>query len=205
MNISEIIRERRAELGLTLEDVGQAVGVGKSTVRKWEQGMIKNMRRDNLSRLAGALRLDPMTLLHADDPIPDYPNILPLRTKRVPLIGTIAAGEPIYADHDYESFVTCDGAIKCDFALQAQGDSMIGARILDGDIVFIRAQPDVEDGEIAAIIIDDDATLKRVYHDRRGVTLVSENPKCPPMHFTQKNSDTVRILGKAVAFQSAVV
>lgn len=71
MNISEIIRERRAELGLTLEDVGNAVGVGKSTVRKWEQGMIKNMRRDNLSKLAGALRLDPVALLHAGAPAPE--------------------------------------------------------------------------------------------------------------------------------------
>ena len=81
---------------------------------------------------------------------------------------------------------------------------MIGARIMDGDIVFIRAQDDVDDGEIAAVVLNDEATLKRVYHIKNGVQLLSENPKYAPMLFTLDDCDSIRILGKAVGFQSKI-
>lgn len=83
---------------------------------------------------------------------------------------------------------------------------MINARIMDGDIVFIRKQPTVENGEIAAVAIDDEATLKRFYMDEEAgtVTLVAENPKYPPMVFTEESQKNVCIIGKAIAFQSNV-
>jgi len=133
-----------------------------------------------------------------------HPDLHHIRRKRVPLLGDIAAGAPIYAEQEYESYVLADEDIKCDFALRACGDSMINARINDGDIVFIREQPDVDNGEIAAVIIDDCATLKRVYHIPGGLQLISENPRYKPMYYTQDNSDDLHILGKAVAFQSGL-
>ena len=94
---------------------------------------------------------------------------------------------------------------QADFALRVSGDSMVGARIHDGDIVFIRQQDDVDDGQIAAVIIDDSATLKRVYHIPGGLQLLSENPKYPPMIFTYPGCGAIRIIGRAVAFQSSLV
>lgn len=204
MTFGERVKMRRESLGYTLAYVAEKVGVSEATMQRYESGVIKNPTQPRIAALARALSVDVNYLMAWDDDEPaalPY-NLLPVKRKRVPLLGDIAAGEPIYADQDYESFVWADGNIRCDFALRACGDSMIGARILDGDVVFIRAQPDVEDGEIAAIIIDDDATLKRVYHDRDGVTLVAENPKYPPMRFNSRNSDSIQILGKAIAFQS---
>lgn len=131
-------------------------------------------------------------------------NIFPLQTKKIPLLGEIACGEPIYAVEDYGSYVTCGVDINADFCLVAKGDSMINARINDGDIVFIKEQPDVYDGEIAAVIIDDEATLKRVYKDNLSVTLQAENPKYRPIIITENDCKNVRILGKAVAFQSNI-
>ena len=94
--------------------------------------------------------------------------------------------------------------MRCDFALRVRGDSMTGARIRDGDIVFIRAQEDVDDGQIAAVIVEDEATLKRVYHVRDGLQLLSENPNYPPMLFTLEEYASIRILGRAVGFTSAL-
>ena len=117
----------------------------------------------------------------------------------MPLLGAIAAGAPIYAEQSL-AVADCEVGLQCDFALRVKGDSMVGARIHDGDIVFIRRQDDVADGQIAAVIIDDEATLKRVYHVKNGLQLLSENPKYPPMMFTLAECGTIRILGLAVGF-----
>lgn len=124
---------------------------------------------------------------------------MPVLTRRVPLLGSIAAGEPILAEQEL-AVADCDAGIHCDFALRVKGDSMIGARIHDGDVVFIRRQDDVADGQIAAVVIDDEATLKRVYHVKNGLQLLSENPKYPPMMFTLNECGAIRILGLAVGF-----
>ena len=110
---------------------------------------------------------------------------------------------PIYADEQLET-AFCDESLSCDFALRVRGDSMTGARIHDGDIVFIRSQEDVDDGDIAVVLLNDEATLKRVYHIPNGLTLLSENPKYPPMVFTWPDHDSIRILGLAVSFVSPV-
>ncbi len=122
---------------------------------------------------------------------------------RVPVIGTIAAGKPIFCEGD-DANALAFGDGRFDFALRVQGVSMTGARIMDGDLAFLRAQDDVDDGQIAAVIIGDHATLKRVYHIKDGVQLVSENPAYPAMTFTGEDSGAIRILGLAVAFQSKI-
>lgn len=136
-----------------------------------------------------------------------YANLEPLPTMhRVPLIGTIACGDPITAEENVEGYVDAPVEKKCHFALRCKGDSMINARIMDGDIVFIRQQDTVNDGEIAAVLIDDEATLKRVHFLPQGMLMLqAENPKYQPIIIGGPNETrNVRILGKAIAFQSDI-
>lgn len=136
---------------------------------------------------------------------PQSPDILPLpKTKRIPLLGTIACGEPILAEENLEGYVEAADEVEANFALRCRGDSMINARILDGDLVYIREQPDVENGEIAAVLIGDEATLKRVYKYPGQVVLQPENPQYPPLVYSGEQLQDFRILGKAVAFLSRV-
>ena len=203
MNIGKLINKRRLELKLTLEEVGNAVGVAKSTVKKWEDGYISNMRRDKISKLAQVLDLNPVSLITG---VENSDNITPLPNMySIPLLGTIACGEPITAAENIEDYVSAPEHIKADFALRCQGDSMIDARILDGDIVYIHQQPSVENGEIAAVLLGDEATLKRVYISADTVTLMPANQKYSPLVYSGEEINEIRILGKAVAFTSAVV
>lgn len=205
MNIGDIMHARRQELGLTLEEVGDYVGVGKSTVRKWEHGEIENMKRDKIALLSKILKLSPLTFItgEVEYGVPD--NIVPLpKMKKIPLLGTIACGEPILATENIEALINADEDLNADFALRCKGDSMINARIFDGDIVYIREQPDVEDGDIAAVLIGEEATLKRVYKYPSKVVLRPENPLYDDMICSKEEMNEVRILGKAVAFLSAV-
>ena len=135
-----------------------------------------------------------------------FDNLFPIETKKFPLIGNIACGKPILADEQFEAYIEAGANIKADFCLRAKGDSMIGARIYDGDIVFIRKQEMVDDGEIAAVLIDDEATLKRVYYDQESnvIQLFAENPQYKTMRFAGEELDHIRILGKAVALQTDV-
>lgn len=135
--------------------------------------------------------------------LPD--NILPMpATYTVPLLGTIACGEPILAAENIEDNVEVPENIHADFALRCKGDSMINARIHDGDIVYIRQQPAVNNGEIAAVLIGDEATLKRVYVYEDHVVLQPENPAYEPLVYFGETMSTVRILGKAVGFTSII-
>lgn len=205
MNIGDIMRVRRQELGLTLEEVGDYVGVGKSTVRKWEHGDIENMKRDKIALLSKILKLSPLTFITGEVEYGTPDNIIPLpKMKKIPLLGTIACGEPILATENIEALINADEDLNADFALRCKGDSMINARIFDGDIVYIREQPDVEDGEIAAVLIGEEATLKRVYKYPSKVVLRPENPLYDDMIYSKEEMNEVRILGKAVAFLSAV-
>lgn len=122
------------------------------------------------------------------------------------MLGEIACGEPVFADEDKEHYVMADMDIHADFCLTAKGDSMVNARIYEGDIVFIKEMPIVENGDIAAVIINDEATLKRVYYypDDSMLQLVAENPKYKPLVYQGEELNHIRILGKAVYFMSAV-
>ena len=147
----------------------------------------------------------------------DYPsefsvfdNISPITTRRFPVLGEIACGEPRYTGDAFESYIDAGSDINADFCLKCRGDSMVDARIYDGDIVFIRQQDDVESGEIAAVIIGDEATLKRVNKQVPGFLLLEPaNQKYDPivinLNKLNDDSEPVRIIGKAIAFQSNLV
>ena len=125
-------------------------------------------------------------------------------SKRIPIVGTIAAGVPILAQQNIEGYEYVPNDLNVDFCLRVKGDSMINARILDGDLVFIRQQPDVETGEIAAVMIDDEATLKRVYKINGTVILRPENPNYHEQAYSKKDMKDVSILGKAIRYISEV-
>lgn len=136
--------------------------------------------------------------------------IKPISKQKLPVLGNVACGEPIFADEHHESYIESDNDIDADFCLVAKGDSMINARIFDGDILFVKSQPAVDNGDIAVVLIDDEATVKRVYIEYNSdktvsmLTLIPENPMYRPMRYTGHALDTVRILGKIVAGQYKV-
>jgi repressor LexA len=192
MNLGERIKERREQKGLTLEEVGEYVGVTKSTVRKWETGDIENMKRDKIAKLAEVLSVSPLYIMGMIDTYSMKDTI----GNPIPLLGTIAAGSPILAEQNIEDYFNLDKKIKADFCLRIKGDSMINVNILDGDIVFIKKQNDLEDGQIGAVLVDDSATLKRFYRENGSVILQSENSTYKPMVISKGD---VKILGKMVA------
>ena len=203
------LKEMRKAKGLTLEKLAAEIGTSKQTVQRYETGIISNIPRDKVEALAKALDTTPAVLMGWQDSsvnFSSFNNISAISTKRIPILGSIACGEPIYAEEEHESYVSTDSTLDADFCLRARGDSMIGARIYDGDIVFIRAQDAVDNGEIAAVIINDEATLKRVYYypDEGKLVLSPENPKYPPLLYIGEELNRIKIIGKAVAFQSYI-
>lgn len=212
MEMGKKIHELRMQKGMTLEELGNIVGVGKSTVRKWENGIIANMKRDKILKVSVALGVSPAYLMgwqeSTDEEIISLNNVHPIELKRFPMLGDIACGVPKYTNEDRESYVMAGTNINADFFLRASGDSMVGARILDGDIVFIRKQDMVENGEIAAVVVNNDseATLKRLYYypDKGVLILKPENPAYEDLIFSGNELNQVHVLGKAMAFQSDV-
>lgn len=181
--------------------------IGKSAISQYLSGKV-TPKQDKIYKLAQALKVNEPWLMGYNEPmdaqsfhadIQKLPNMEPYEPVMVPIVGTIAAGTPILAEENIEGYAPLQGK-KADFALTVKGDSMIGDNIHPGDIVFIRQQPTVEIGEIAAVLIDGDATLKHFYYDGDSVTLVSSNPTYKPMVFHKGDCDEFRVLGKAIAY-----
>ena len=200
----------RKERGMTLEELAQRIGTSKQTVQRYESGVIANVPMERVEAMAAILGVTPSALMGwdgAEELSRRYEGITPLRIRTLPVLGEIACGKPIYAEQAYEGSAAVDDRLDADFCLRTTGDSMIGARIYDGDIVFIRRQSEVANGEIAAVAIGDEATLKRVYYypDREKLVLSPENPKYEPLVFIGEELAGIKILGKAVAFQSRIL
>lgn len=207
MNIGHNLKKRRLTLGYTLEEVAKKVGTSKQTIHRYETGIIANIPSDKIEALAKVLQTTPAYLMgwenQPEEDIYKYKNIIPMpKTEKVPLIGTIACGTPILAVENIECDVDMPENIRADFALRCKGDSMIDAHIYDGDIVYIRKQPIVDNGEIAAVIIDDEATLKRFYREGNKVTLMPCNPRFSPLVYTNEELNNIIIVGKAVGYTS---
>lgn len=200
------LKELRLKRKMTLEELADRVGTSKQTIHRYENGVITNIPQKKIELLAAALDISPSELVGWDPSIYGYENILPIKKKKLPLLGTIACGEPIYAEEEYDTLVSVGDGIDADFCLRAQGDSMVGARIYDGDVVYIKRQETVDNGQIAAVIIENEATLKRVYYypEKSKIVLSPENPKYAPLVYTNEELNAVKIIGKAVAFQSVI-
>ena len=217
---SKRLKEAMQIRGINQTELCSLTGIPKSAMSQYLSGTFKP-KQQRTYLIAKALNVNEAWLMGYDDismetikkptePLTEltaqFYNIKPVQLKRFPMLGEIACGEPIWADEDHESHIMADMDIQADFCLRAKGDSMINARIYDGDIVFIKEMPIVENGDIAAVIIDNEATLKRFYYDKENnyLQLIAENPLYKPLVYRNEQLDEIRVLGKAVYFMSAL-
>lgn len=202
MTKGERIRSRRESLGMTQTELAEAVSTTKQNIYKYETGIISNIPSDKIEAMAAALHTTPAYLMGWEEDIDLPENLEPIaKMNKVPLVGQIACGTPILAEQNIEDYVDLPGHIRADYALTCKGESMIGAGIRTGDIVYIRKQEEVENGQIAAVMVgSDEATLKRVYLQPGVVQLVAENPNIPPAVFIGEDAAKIRIIGLAVAY-----
>ena len=194
------LKERRKQLKMTLEEVAEIVGVGRSTVRKWENGDIENIGRSNIVKLAKALRVTPYYIMGIEEE--DAGIITP--TINIPVVNSVSAGMPTYNETDVIDYISVmNTSIKNDkeyFGLIVSGDSM-DLEFKDGDIVVVEKDAQVENGEIAVVAVNGyDATVKRIKrdYDRNIIMLIPESTNRE--HETQVYSmdDDVHIIGKVV-------
>ena len=213
-----VLKSLRHSRNLTQEELAQKLNIGRSRISMYESGQREpdfetteliadffNVDVDYLLGRTSKTTMLPESMAHGE--LPRFPNVFPIKTRKIPLLGEIACGQPIFCTEDRESYVEAGTDVKADFCLKARGDSMVGARILDGDLVFIQRDAELENGQIFAVAIDDEATLKRVYYDAKSqvLQLMAENSRYAPLIYTGETLDHVHILGKAVAFQSDVI
>lgn len=206
------IKELRENLGISMKKAAHLLNMPYTTYVNYEKGLreptsevlviLANFYNTSVDYIVGRSSWGSISD-HQELPLPG--NIIPMpEMRKIPLIGSIACGAPILAEEHIEEYIDIPKHINADFALTCKGDSMINARIFDGDIVYIRQQDTVDNGEIAAVLIDGDATLKRVKLYEDHISLEPENPQYRPYVYWGEEMNTVRILGKAVAFTSAV-
>lgn len=214
MTLGDVIYEYRMRHNISMDKFSELSGISKGYISMLEKN--KTQRGDEPSpsfemykNVAKTIGMDVDALIRTVEGKISLgfsaPNIIPMpEMRKIPLLGSIACGAPILADEHIEGEVDIPSHVHADFALVCKGDSMINARIFDGDIVYIRQQDMVESGEIAAVLIDNEATLKRVKLLPDRIILSPENPLYDPLVFRGEEMNNVRILGKAVAFTSTV-
>lgn len=204
-NLKKLLNER----GLAQVDVAKAINVSPQTFNTWVKG-IAIPRMGKIQSLADYFNVLKSELVDEQPTTPttDYSKygLISLenrRTKKVPILGDVACGVPIYADETYDDYIEVDEDIRVDFALRTKGDSMIGDNIVDGDVVLVKKVSMVEPHEIAVVVIEDEATLKRVKYDRENniVMLIASNHNVPPIVYSGEELERINILGKAVLLQ----
>lgn len=223
MTLGDYIKEYRQAHKYSMDDFARRSGMSKAYVSILERNYNPSTGKaaipslETIKRVATATGVDfndLISMLDGDqevllEPTKAAPSVpigcIPMpEMRKIPLVGTIACGQPILAEQNIEEYISIPRHLAGDFALTCKGDSMINARIFDGDIVYIRQQDTVENGEIAAVLIDGEATLKRVKLRPDRIILEPENPLYDPFVYRGEEMNNVRILGKAVAFTSAV-
>ena len=208
-DIRNRISQKKTELNLSYQDMSDKTGLSKSTLQRYITGDIRNLGLDKLEILAKALDVTPSYLMGWEDEneepiLENIPGIiLPVKMKKIPILGTIACGEPIFAEENYEGYFMLDTNLPvADFVLRAKGDSMIDADINEGDLVFFRRKSDVDNGSIAAVIIEDEATLKKVYKNESNLILQPCNSNYAPIVLSEDDHKSIRILGEMVGVYS---
>lgn len=201
MSFSENLKRARERMGLTQQQVAERMGITNSTYCGYETGKRKP-NPEKIKQLAIILNT-PADIMLGTEVYAANTEAMPTTVFR-PRLGAIACGDPILADQNIEGYDQVPDWVKCDFTLICRGDSMTGARICDGDLVCIKQQETVENGQIAAVLIEDEATLKRVRFVEGGVALWPENPAYEPMVFVGEAANRVKILGLATHFISTI-
>lgn len=204
MDISKKIYALRTSYNLTQTEFGKIAGVSDKAVSAWENG-IRDPKIKPIQRICDHFGIDINAFIDQNNEVykAELPtNVIPVQVfSKIPLIGQIACGAPILAEENIEDYIDAPGHIHADYALTCKGDSMINAGINDGDIVYIRKQETVENGQIAVVMVgEDEATLKRFYLVDGVVTLNAENPAYPPKVFVGEEAAQIHVIGLAVAF-----
>lgn len=203
MSIGELIYSRRKELGLTLEDIGNFVGVSKSTVKKWESGYISNMRRDKIALLAQILKIEPTKLISETPEPSNLSNVIPSQNiYQIPVFASVSAGFGAYASNDILEYipVVIDNPYDADdtIAIKVKGDSMY-PKIEDGDIIVVRKQDSVDSGDIAVLLLDgEEGLVKKVVYGGTWIELHSFNPEYKTRRFENEEVLRLRVVGLVI-------
>ncbi len=189
-------------------DLANKTGIPKSAISQYLSGKV-NPKQDKIYLMAEALGVTEAWLMGLEEDniistATPHPSLAPAKYKKFKVLGDIACGQPIEAIQQVEEFIETELNVHADYVLHCKGDSMINARIFNGDYVFIKEQPEVENGEIAAVEMDGTVTLKRFYRYDEYIELRAENPTYKPIIIHQSDFDSIRVLGKAVACQCFV-
>ncbi|MDO5776531.1 MAG: XRE family transcriptional regulator [Eubacteriales bacterium] len=228
--LGDIIHRYRKDNGISMTDFSKTSGISKAYIGFLE----KNVNPQTGSPIAPSIKIIKLAAqaMHVDfDELfnqidgdvtlnsdkdssaaartpEDYglTRLSDVHKKAIPMLGTVACGTPIYANEEHDSYVLADEDIDADYCLTARGDSMINARIYDGDLIFVKQCDHVENGEIAVVAIGDEVTLKRVYFyaETHTLQLIAENPKYAPLIYRDDELDGVYVIGKALFFQSLI-
>ncbi len=201
--IGKRIQAARKQKGISQLELSEQLGYsGKSSISKIERG-VNAIPINKLKRIAELLGV-PLNYLIGDDYIPDSVRV---EHVSIPVLGSISCGQPIFAEQNTDFAIAGPMSKRVDYSLQAKGQSMINAGIEDGDYVLIHAQDAVDNGEIAVVMIGDEATLKRFYHypERDLMILRPENPAYPDQIYQGEDLAQVRVLGKAIGVQKEIV
>lgn len=200
MRIQDLIKRRREELGLSMKEVAEACGVAESSVSRWENGHISEIKRSRIKKLAEVLQVKPSLLIEDEidyhperKPVPDLTGL-----KSIPVLGSSACGSPIPAIREYE-YVQVEKVMQADFALVAEGRSMTGCGIMDGSLALFRSTDVVENGAIAAVTVGDSTTIKRFYKYGDTVVLRPCNPDYPDQEYHGKELESIHVFGQIVA------
>lgn len=202
----ENIKKYRIRNGMTQDELAKKAGyTDRSSIAKIERGDV-DLPQSKIILIANALGVEAGTLMGNmgivdTDSVPPFPNLGAVTTRSFPVLGSVSCGMPVLMAEEHEVQISADIDIKADFILFAKGDSMIGARIHDGDIVFVRRQMTVENGQIAVVAIDNEATLKRFYRYSDLIVLRAENPSYPDIEIRPSDGKEVHILGLAIRVQ----
>ena len=205
MDVGEYIKTLRIKYGYSQEQLGAMVGVKRAAVQKWESGTVKNLKRETIKKLGEIFNVSPSSFID-DFSDTSLPGVMPLpRFVKKPRLGVISCGEPISTEENFDGYDDVPENVNCDFTLKCEGDSMIGARIHDGDIVYIKQQSTAEYGQIAAVLVDGCETLlKKIYINDDNVVLQAANPEYPPITFYKEDMNRVSVIGVAVGFYSRI-
>lgn len=202
--LGDRLKELRESRNLSQTEVATRIGITKQSLYKYENGLIKNIPIDKIEALANYYDVSPSLIMGWKDDLNNIPGIINFnKVVRVPILGEIACGDPILCQENFDGYFIADPSIvSADFAIYADGDSMVDADINNGDLVFIKQTPTVENGAICAVLIDDTTTLKRFFKSEDQIILQPENNKYQPIIITEEDMRDVRILGEMVGVYS---
>ena len=209
METHEVIKQLREQRGMSQDALAEKVGYkDRSSIAKVEAGLV-DLSQSKIAAFAKALGVSPAILigvgedsvLGSKDDLPS--NLIPARFRQAPLVGEIACGTPILAEQNIIDYIDVPEHIQCDFALKCRGNSMIDLGVKDGDVVYIRSQPEVQNGQVAAVIVDgaeSEATLKKFFRYDNHVMLIPANSEEAPFAFYGEEMSRVHVQGLAVGF-----